>query len=272
LSQNARSLESGVSRSYAHALFALSCSLPPHANPGFRVKSISAPALSIPAQKYMLPLSTITYRLLWAALLGSIIGIERSVRKRPAGMRTSLCVCVGAALFTILSSEIAKATGDTSTTRIASNIVQGIGFLGAGVILRERGSVVGMTTASAIFAEAAIGMGAGGGLYGVSGIAAAIVLFALAGLIYVEGALLLKCRYMLFRVTSDSASDMVPEVHRIFKDQNINLDNFQVNMTGAKHVIQFDADVTQRQQGQVLAALTRPGISVEMLPVERQFE
>jgi putative Mg2+ transporter-C (MgtC) family protein len=220
----------------------------------------------------MLPLSTITYRLLWAALLGSIIGIERSVRKRPAGMRTSLCVCVGAALFTILSSEIAKATGDPSTTRIASNIVQGIGFLGAGVILRERGSVIGMTTASAIFAEAAIGMGAGGGLYGVSGIAAAIVLFALTGLIYLENVLKLKCRYMLFRVTTDSAIDMVPEVHRIFKDKNIKLDNFQVNITGARHIIQFDADVTQRQQGDVLAAMTRPGISLEMLPVERQFE
>jgi putative Mg2+ transporter-C (MgtC) family protein len=220
----------------------------------------------------MLPLSTVTCRLLWAALLGSVIGIERSVRKRPAGMRTSLCVCMGAALFTILSSEIAKATGDASTTRIASNIVQGIGFLGAGVILRERGSIVGMTTAAAIFSEAAIGMGAGGGLYRVSGIATAIVLFALTGLIYVENKLLLKCRYMLFRITTDSAIDMVPEVHRIFKDQNIKLDNFQVNMSGPKHVIQFDADVTHRQQGNVLAAMTRPGISLEMLPVERQSE
>ena len=150
--------------------------------------------------------------------------------------------------------------------------MQGIGFLGAGVILRERGSVVGMTTASAIFAEAAIGMGAGGGMYRVSGVAAAIVLFALTGLIYVENALKLKCRYMLFRVTTDSAIDMVPEVHRIFKDQSIKLDNFQVNSTGEKHIIQFDADMTQRQQGQVLAAMTRPGISIEMLPVERQSE
>jgi len=99
----------------------------------------------------MLPLSTIVYRLLWAALLGAVIGVERSARKRPAGMRTSVCVCLGAALFTILSAEYAKLTGDTGTTRIASNIVQGIGFLGAGVILRERGSVVGLTTAAAIF-------------------------------------------------------------------------------------------------------------------------
>src|SRR6266513_479987 len=163
----------------------------------------------------MLPLSTIIYRLLWAGLLGSLIGLERIRSKRPAGLRTSLFVCTAAALFTIVSVEFAKMTGDTSTTRIASNIVQGIGFLGAGVILRERGSVVGMTTAAAIFAEAAIGMGAGGGLYRVSGIAAGIILFALTFLIYVENILKLKCRYMLFRVTTDSAIDMVPEVHRI---------------------------------------------------------
>jgi putative Mg2+ transporter-C (MgtC) family protein len=220
----------------------------------------------------MLPLNTISYRLLWAAFLGSVIGIERSVRKRPAGMRTSLCVCMGAALFTILSSEIAKLTGDTSTTRIASNIVQGIGFLGAGVILRERGSVVGMTTAATIFVEAAIGMGAGAGMYRVSGIAAAIVLSALTGLIYVENLLKLKCRYMLFRISTGSAIDMVPEVHRIFKDLHIKLDNFQVNITAEKHLIQFDADVTQRQQEEILSAMTRPGIAVEMLPVERQLE
>ena len=220
----------------------------------------------------MLPLSTITYRLLWAALLGSVIGVERNIRKRPAGMRTSLCVCVGAALFTILSSEIAKATGDASPTRIASNIVQGIGFLGAGVILRERGNVVGLTTAATIFVLAAIGMGAGGGMYRVSGVSALIVLAALTGLIYVEDALRLKCRYMLFRITTGSAVDMVSEVHRIFKDLDIKLDNFSVNIAGEKHIIQFDADVTHHQQDKVLSAITRPGISIEMLPVERQSE
>ena len=93
------------------------------------------------------------------------------MRRRPAGMRTSACVTMGAAVFTIMSVEIARATGDASTTRIASNSVQGIGFLGAGTILRERGSVVGLTTAAAIFGEAAIGMAAGGGFYAVSGVA-----------------------------------------------------------------------------------------------------
>jgi putative Mg2+ transporter-C (MgtC) family protein len=220
----------------------------------------------------MLPLSTIIYRLLWAALLGSVIGIERSARKRPAGMRTSLCVCLASALFTILSAEYAKATGDTSATRIASNIVQGIGFLGAGVILRERGSVVGLTTAATIFLEAAIGMGAGAGMFRVSGIASVIALLGLSGLIPVENVLKLKYRYMFFRITTTGGADMVPEVHRVFKDLDIKLDNLQVNLTGEKHLIQFDADVTQRQQEEVFAALTRPGVSLEMLPVERQSE
>ena len=220
----------------------------------------------------MLPLATIINRLLWSALLGAAIGLERSIRKRPAGMRTSVCVCLGAALFTIISAEYAKATGDASTTRIASNIVQGIGFLGAGVILRERGSVVGLTTAACIFVEAAIGMAAGAGFYRSSGIATVLVLFALSGLIYVEDALKLRCRYMLFRITTGSAIDLVSEVHRIFSDQKIKLDNFQVSTAGEKHVIQFDADVTQHQQEKVLAAITRPGVSVDMLPVERQQE
>jgi putative Mg2+ transporter-C (MgtC) family protein len=218
----------------------------------------------------MLPLSTIVARLAWAALLGSIIGIERNVRRRPAGMRTGFCVSMGAALFTIVSVELAKLTGDTSTTRIASNIVQGIGFLGAGVILRERGSVVGLTTAATIFAVAAMGMAAGGGLYAVSGIACVLVLCALVLLFYVEDWLNLKPRYMLFRIFVDRAENMVTDVHRIFSELKVGIDNFQVSLAGEKNLIQFDAEVTAHQQEKILATLCKPGVTCEMLPVERQ--
>src|SRR5215475_2516066 len=143
----------------------------------------------------MLPLSTIIYRLLWAALLGAIVGFERARSKRPAGVRTSLSICMAAALFTIVSVELARMTGDTSTTRIASNIVQGIGFLGAGVILREKGSVVGMTTAATIFLTAAMGMAAGAGLYKVAGVVCVVILFALIVLAKVENLLKLRTRY-----------------------------------------------------------------------------
>src|SRR5262249_7558762 len=111
----------------------------------------------------MLPLTTILARLGWAAFLGALLGLERNFHRRPAGMRTSFSICLASALFTVISAEFAKSTGDPSTTRIASNIVQGIGFLGAGAILRDRGNVSGLTTAAAIFVAAAIGMAAGAG-------------------------------------------------------------------------------------------------------------
>jgi putative Mg2+ transporter-C (MgtC) family protein len=218
----------------------------------------------------MLPLSTIIARLAWAALLGSIIGVERSVRRRPAGMRTGFCISLGAALFTIVSVEVAKLTGDTSTTRIASNIVQGIGFLGAGVILRERGNVVGLTTAATVFAVAAMGMAAGGGLYAVSGISCAFILFALVLLFYLEDWLNLKPRYMLFRIFVDRAENMVTDVHRIFSDLRVAIDNFQVSLAGEKNLIQFDAEVSPHQQEKILQALCKPGTSCEMVPVDRQ--
>jgi uncharacterized membrane protein YhiD involved in acid resistance len=115
-------------------------------------------------------------------------------------------------------------------------------------------------------------MGAGAGFYQASGVAALMVLFALTGLVYVEDLLKLKSRYMLFRVTTDNATDLVAEVHGIFRDLNIRLDNCQVSSLGSKHMVQFDADVTQRQQELALSAMTRPGVSVEMLPIERQHE
>src|SRR3979490_1898507 len=127
----------------------------------------------------MLSPQEIFLRLTVAAVLGAVIGIEREVRRRPAGIRTSLFVCLATALFTILSGEIAHRLGDTGSTRIASTLVQGISFLGAGAILREAGGVVGLTTAARIFVEAAIGMAVGGGLYAVAAYATGLVIFGL---------------------------------------------------------------------------------------------
>jgi putative Mg2+ transporter-C (MgtC) family protein len=134
----------------------------------------------------MLPLDQTILRLTVAALLGAVIGVERDLRRRPAGIRTSLFVSLGAALFTLLSGVIAQQFGDSGSTRIASNIVQGIGFLGAGAILRESGSIVGMTTAATIWVEAAIGMAVGAGLYAVAGFSTVLVLIALVALGWCE--------------------------------------------------------------------------------------
>src|SRR5260370_9230901 len=103
-------------------------------------------------------------RLVLAAILGGIIGLERELKHRPAGLRTNMFICFGSAMFTILSAELAgEFAGDQ--TRIAAQIIPGIGFIGAGSILRAKGGVAGLTTAATIFVVASIGMACGGGLY-----------------------------------------------------------------------------------------------------------
>ena len=218
----------------------------------------------------MIPLSTIIYRLLWAGLLGSLIGLERIRSKRPAGLRTSLFVCTAAALFTIVSVQLAKMTGDASTTRIASNIVQGIGFLGAGVIMRDKGSVLGATTAAAIFLEAAMGMAAGSGLYKVSGFVCVMMLFGLVVLVQIEKFFKLRSHYLLFRISSENASGLLPEIHQLFGEMKLPLDQLSVSRDDGRHVLQFEADLSQRQQEKVTAKLCELGLAYEMLPAERQ--
>ena len=121
----------------------------------------------------------IVLRIVFAALIGGIIGYEREHAEKPAGFRTHLLVCVGAALFTVLSIYgFGEDLADPS--RIAASVVVGIGFLGAGTIMsREGGVVVGLTTAATIWAVAAIGMAVGAGLYLVALPTAVIVLIAL---------------------------------------------------------------------------------------------
>jgi len=118
-------------------------------------------------------------RLLLAVALGTVIGIERQHAHKPAGLRTHLLVCIGSALFTIASIYGFGENADPG--RVAAGIVAGIGFLGAGTIIRSaEGTLHGLTTASSIWAIAAIGMVAGAGLYELAAIATAVVFVALS--------------------------------------------------------------------------------------------
>lgn len=110
-----------------------------------------------------------------AFIIGAIIGIEREFRSKPAGFRTMILICVGSCLYTILSKE----SNNTSPDRIASNIVTGIGFIGAGVIFKEGISVNGLTTAALIWITAALGMAVGYHNYPLTIVVTAMVVTAL---------------------------------------------------------------------------------------------
>ncbi len=216
----------------------------------------------------MLSFHEIVVRLLFAGALGAAIGVERDIRRRPAGIRTSTFVCMATALFTVLSAELAHRWGDTGPTRIASNIVQGIGFLGAGAILRDNAGVVGMTTAATIFVEAAIGMAAGGGLYAVAGAATLIVLFALVVLAWIADRFGLKGRSMMFRLTTSHTENVAGEVQRFLAGLKISMQQFRVSMAGNKSIVEFEADVSHHQQQQIVEQFKRQDIITEVLPVE----
>jgi len=114
-------------------------------------------------------------KLLLAAFLGMLIGLERQLRHKPAGMREHGLVCLGSCLFTVVSLSFIG--GDVS--RIASGVVTGIGFLGAGTILHMKNKVIGLTTAAELWVIAAIGLAVGIGLYAIASATTALVLLIL---------------------------------------------------------------------------------------------
>ena len=147
--------------------------------------SIVAPAADVPwaALSSAIRLDLLA-KLALAVVLGGAIGLEREIKAKPAGLRTNILICVGAVLLTDVSIRIGfidgKWVGDPS--RIAAQIVSGIGFLGAGTIMREGGTVIGLTSAATIWVVAALGMAVGAGLYVEAAGTGLLVMVVLASL------------------------------------------------------------------------------------------
>lgn len=124
---------------------------------------------------------TETLRILLAAVLGAIIGLERQYHGKVAGVRTNMLISLGAAVVTMISQQIGLEYDD-SVGRIAAQIVSGVGFLGAGVIIRDRGGIHGLTTAATIWLVAAVGMACGAGSYYLAIAATVVAVAVLVGL------------------------------------------------------------------------------------------
>ncbi len=121
-------------------------------------------------------------RLIYAAFLGGVVGIEREVHEKAAGFRTHILVCIGSCVIMLTSMhifDIYKGIADADPGRIAAQVVSGIGFLGAGTIIRSRVSIVGLTTAASLWSIAGIGLAVGSGLFIVSAFATVLILASL---------------------------------------------------------------------------------------------
>jgi putative Mg2+ transporter-C (MgtC) family protein len=202
--------------------------------------------------------STSTLRLLLATALGGAIGLERELKHRPAGLRTNLFICFGSALFTILSDRLAG-PDVADRTRIAAQVVTGIGFIGAGSILREGASVSGLTSAATIFVTAGIGMAAGGGLYQTAFFATALVIGSLIVLGEIERRFDLKQVIMTYDIIStkcDGAQPVIDELNRVLDEQRMAMQTVHVRSeAGGTCHIRFSADGYRSQHKQLLTLL-----------------
>src|SRR6202045_5250276 len=161
--------------------------------------------------------TSVVGRLLVAALLGGIIGLERELSHKPAGILTNMLICLGSALFTIISYEMAGSVGGDHT-RIAAQIIPGIGFIGAGVVIRERGAVIGITSAATIFMVASIGMAVGSGLIATAIFSSLLLLGCLVLLGNLEQRLGLHARMMNFRIIAAESGNVAERVRQIADD------------------------------------------------------
>ncbi len=201
-------------------------------------------------------LSKTMVRLMLAAFLGGIIGLERELKRRPAGLRTNMFICFGSAMFTILSTELAGEWSIGDHTRIAAQIIPGIGFIGAGSILHDKGGVSGLTTAATLFVVASIGMAAGSGLYLLAIFATMLIYLALHLLGILERQFNLKPLTMNYIVVSEkTADDLVAEVNSILEDQGKEMQAMRLSRSGEKEKLVFRVDGTRNEHKQLMNRL-----------------
>jgi len=201
-------------------------------------------------------LSQTMVRLTLAAVLGGIIGLERANKRRPACLRTNMFICFGSAMFTILSNELASEWGIGDHTRIAAQIIPGIGFIGAGSILHAKGSVTGLTTAATIFVVASIGMACGGGQLLLAIFATMLIYLALNVLGLLERRFNLKPLMMNYAIVSGkSADDLVAEVNLILEDQGKEMQGMRLSRTNGKERLVFSVDGTRSEHEELASRL-----------------
>jgi putative Mg2+ transporter-C (MgtC) family protein len=195
-----------------------------------------------------------TTRLLMACAMGGIVGLEREWRHKASGLRTNMLICLGSAMFTILSAVLAGA-GSPNRGQVASNIVQGIGFLGAGLILHTRNRVLGLTSAATVWVVAAIGMACGSGLYVEAAIATLIVYFALRFIGLLESRSRWKRFPMLYEVRGSDDKTMFADILTVLDKGHIRLNIVERDTVGALERVTFTVSASSVRHQQLLAEL-----------------
>ena len=191
----------------------------------------------------------IALRLLLALGFGSLIGLERELHKKTAGLRTHMLVALSTCLLMILSVKSAKDLGSgADPTRIAAGVITGIGFLGAGSIIRHGASVQGLTTAASIWTAASVGLTVGAGYFFSASVVVALTLFTLYTVERVDQRLNIRKRRSNLLVTARAGPGFINRLDGVFSDMGVDVGQFSVSLAD-HHAGQVTLDIQVREIG-----------------------
>ena len=196
----------------------------------------------------------IILRFALAILWGGIIGAERQYRSKSAGFRTMIMISLGACFFTIISKFIG---GDLNGDRIASNIVSGIGFLGAGVIFKGDNRVNGITTAASIWVVAAVGMGIGAGYYFAAGYCSILMILILAILPYFEQFIDELNQSKEYSIVTLYNETSIHKIEKIFLESNVKYKLVNINKSGERVNLEWEIQAHKRKHEKLADALMK---------------
>jgi putative Mg2+ transporter-C (MgtC) family protein len=197
----------------------------------------------------------IVWKLLLALLIGGIIGAEREYRSKTAGFRTLTLICLGATLFTVFSEMIGGPRG--TPDRIASNVVVGIGFVGAGVIFKGENQVTGITTAALIWVTAALGMAIGAGFKLLAVIGCLMVLFVLLIFTVMEGWIDRMNQIRNYKIICDFQNETLHRYEQCFKNNHLKFKRSREIKTGEQITGEWIVQGTQKNHRHFIEIILR---------------
>lgn len=205
----------------------------------------------------------IVLKLLLAMLCGGAVGFERELHRKAAGLRTNVLICMGATLYMIISRHIGGGAPYTDPARLAAQVVAGIGFLGAGVIIQARGSVHGLTTAATIFVVGAIGIAIGEGMFSIALLSTVLIILVLVVLMIVERRVVQRRRDFHYSLRTRDPADFLKKLLDRLDAEKVELEDFDVkDLANGEHEVVLSVTTSLDGHCRLLKRLPELGAEV----------
>jgi len=206
----------------------------------------------------------IAIKLLVAVVCGGLIGFERELSHKPAGLRTNVLICVGATLFMIVSRHIGGGAAYTDPARLVAQVVTAIGFIGAGVILQARGSISGLTTAATILLVGAVGITIGEGMFTVAAMSTVLIMVVLVLLRRVERFFIRRRRLFQYVVKTTDPSRSLSRLFDLLDREGLRMNDFSVrDAPDGLHELRFAVITSIDENSRLIGMLHDIGSNVQ---------